>query len=118
MSDAMEYDDFIANKSAAVSFDGITDITIPDRMFPHQRDLTRWALAKGRAAIFADTGLGKSGMEAVWAANVAERGRVLVLAPLAVAPQWVDEASAFGVKASHVRGDDGSRIVVTNYEML
>jgi superfamily II DNA or RNA helicase len=112
------YDEFIARKSATTAFPGIETDDLAPHLFPHQRDLTKWALKKGRAAIFADTGLGKTAMQIEWARHVAQRGRVLVLAPLAVAPQTVAEAARFGVTASHARRDDGSPIVVTNYESL
>ncbi len=88
-------------------------------LYPHQRDLVDWALRRGRAAIFADTGLGKTAIQIEWARHVAATGRVLVLAPLAVAEQTVREAERFGVRARYLREDDASeRIVVTNYEML
>ena len=65
------------------------DIALPEPMFPHQAALTRWALRKGRAAIFADTGLGKSRMQIAWADAVhrAINRPILILAPLAVAQQ-------------------------------
>ena len=66
---------------------GLTgDIALPEPMFPHQAALTRWALRKGRAAIFADTGLGKSRMQIAWADAVhrAINRPILILAPLAV----------------------------------
>lgn len=115
----MDYADFIEKKHASTAFDGIDPGPMPAHLFPHQRDLTAWALRKGRAAIFADTGLGKTAMELEWARQVSERGRVLILAPLAVAEQTVREGERFGVAAKYMRADDGTTpIVVTNYEML
>lgn len=113
-----QYEQFIASKSHVLDFPGITDAVMATHLFPHQRDLVSWSLRKGRAAIFADTGLGKTAMEIEWARHVSQRGRVLILAPLAVAPQTKREALRFGVDVSHVRRDDGSRIVVTNYENI
>lgn len=79
----------------------------------------RWALRRGRAAIFADTGLGKTAMLVEWARHVSAHGRVIVLAPLAVASQIVAEATRFGVPMVYARNDDArSTIVVTNYEMV
>jgi len=116
MSDG--YAGFIASKRSLRRFDGI-DYEPHESLFPFQRDLVRWALRRGRAAIFADTGLGKSRMEADWARAVSDHGRVLILAPLAVAQQLVREAAACGVDAVYMRHDDGKTpIVVTNYDMM
>lgn len=91
---------------------------IGDTLFPHQVDLTRWALNKGRAAIFADTGLGKTRMQLEWARNVATEGRVLIIAPLAVSGQTVREGIEIGVRVKYCREDSPSdQIVITNYEM-
>lgn len=113
------YESFIARKSAAPPLSGIEAKRIAKHLYPHQVDLVRWALRRGRAAIFADTGLGKSVCLIEWARHVSKRGRVLVLTPLAVASQIVAEATRFGVAAHYMRTDDGvTPIVVTNYEML
>lgn len=115
----MTYDDVIARKSATTTFAGLDPGTLPESLFPHQRDLVRWALRKGRAAIFADTGLGKTLMELAWAARVAREGRVLILAPLAVAQQIVAEGDAHGIRCAYARDDsEGHTITVANYEML
>jgi hypothetical protein len=117
----MQYEDFIATKSTRVESVGFDPGPMPEWMFPHQAALTSWALRKGRAAVFADTGLGKTSIELVWADRVARHtsGRVIVLAPLAVANQIVAEGRARGIDAQYMRQDDGrTRIVVTNYELL
>lgn len=114
----MTYQDFIATKSHSEVFPGIDDTDIADHLFPHQKDLVTWALRKGRAAVFADTGLGKTAIQIEWARHVSRRGRVLILAPLAVAQQTVAEASRFGVEMAYRRADAGDLITVTNYEML
>lgn len=118
----MRYEDFLASKFACTPTPGITDVAIDRALFPHQRDLVAWALRRGRAAIFADTGLGKSLVGLEWAAHVCEHaGRVLVLTPLAVADQWVREGERFGIRCAYRREDNGDHnddIVITNYEML
>ncbi len=114
----MEYQDYISAKADIRVFGGINNVVIRDHLFPHQRDLVRWALAKGRAAIFADTGLGKTAMQVEWARLVSAHGRVLILAPLAVAQQTVAEATRFGVSMAYRRADAGDLITVTNYEMM
>jgi hypothetical protein len=117
----MTYADFIARRASLpspVGLEGPFDL-LPE-LFPHQRDLVGWALRKGRAAIFADTGLGKTLTQLEWARVVAERvGPVLILTPLAVADQTVVEARRFGIRAEYRREDDPSLpITVANYEML
>jgi DNA modification methylase/superfamily II DNA or RNA helicase len=89
------------------------------KLFPFQRDLVRWSLRKGRAAIFADTGLGKTPMQLAWAERAAER--TLILAPLAVAQQTVREGERFGVRVTYARSQSEAAapgVTITNYEML
>lgn len=114
----LKYDEFVARKSAWTAFPGITDAVIAPHLFPHQRDLVGWALRKGRAAIFADTGLGKTAMQIEWARHVSVHGRVLILAPLAVAPQTVTEAARFGVEVAYRQADAGGLVTITNYERM
>lgn len=118
-----EYARFLANKALMDPPTGLTELPeLPAALFPHQRDIVKWALRRGRAAIFAQTGLGKSLMELSWAQAVHQAtGRdVLLLAPLAVAGQMVREAEKFGIAAKHCY--DGSEvepgITVTNYQKL
>lgn len=115
----MKYERFVATKLASSSAQPVPHGDLAGHLFPHQRDLVTWALRRGRAAIFADTGLGKTPMLLEWARHCSAHGRVLVLAPLTVAEQIVREGSRFGVACRYLRADDGeTRIVVTNYEML
>lgn len=116
----VSYEDVIARKSASLPASGfvVDPATLAGHLHPHQRDLVRWALRRGRAALFADTGLGKGIMLLEWARMISERGRVIVLAPLAVGPQLAEEAQRFGVNARYLREDDGeTEIVITNYEI-
>jgi len=91
-------------------------------MFPHQEALVTWALRRGRAAIFADTGLGKTRIELSWANAVckATGNAVLILAPLAVAAQTVREGLACGIEVTHIRSDWelSPGINITNYERV
>lgn len=119
-----EYAEFVERKLALVQPVGLLgDIALPPSLFPHQDRLTRWALKRGRSAIFADTGLGKSRMEVAWADAVNKHtGQpVLILAPLAVAAQTAQEAAQIGVHVTVCR--DGSDvndrgINITNYDRL
>lgn len=121
-----DYQKFVAGKLAPVVPSGIADAEVDSEyLFPFQRDLTQWALRRGRAAIFAATGLGKSRMQLVWAERVADYTEkpVLVLAPLAVAQQTVAEACRIGVAGiALAKSDDeiaaAKDVVVTNYERL
>ena len=85
MSSATNYAEFLDRKAAIDPPTGIENVgPLHDAMFPHQRDITAWALKRGRSAIFAGTGLGKSLMELTWADVVCrETGKnVLLFAPL------------------------------------
>lgn len=121
-----DYDAFIAQKLNAWTPVGFTyDGPLGGGLFPHQDALVRWALRLGRAAIFADTGLGKTRMQVEWADIVSNhtKGDILILAPLAVAEQTVEEAASIGVTVRHVRDktdipDDGRGIYITNYDRL
>lgn len=121
-SGVSSYAEFIRRRSASHGESAITDgYELNRSLFPHQKYLVEWALARGRAAVFADTGLGKTIVQLEWARVVSGRtgGRVLVLAPLAVADQTVREAARFGVPGvEYSREDTGAPITVTNYEML
>ena len=118
----MTYDEFLERKAHVGCEHGFEPTFMPDALFPFQRALVEWAVRKGRAAIFADCGLGKTAMQLTWAENVARKtnGKVLILTPLAVAFQTVKEAHKFGIEAVHrhegVTSDD--KIIVTNYERL
>lgn len=121
-----DYERFIASKTLAddpsgFAFDGDPDCGgIP--LMEFQRAIVRWALRRGRAAVFANTGLGKTAMQVTWAQRVSEHTGlpVLIAAPLCVAKQTQSEASKFGVTVEYFRTqpDDMQGVYVTNYEML
>jgi len=118
----MHYSDFLFAKSQLGEDVGFDPIDIPDFLFPFQKALVEWALVKGRSAIFADCGLGKTPMQLVWADNVVRKtnNRVLIITPLAVSAQTLREGEKFSISCA--RSIDGvlpsARIVVTNYERL
>jgi len=89
-------------------------------LYPFQRQITEWALKIGRAAIFADCGMGKSPMQLYWADKVADyaNGKILILAPLAVADQTKREGAKFGIDVHRGHTGDMGRITVTNYARL
>lgn len=117
------YSDFLAAKLVTDPMTGLETIPpLPECLFPHQRDIVAWALRRGRAALFAGTGLGKSLMELSWAQAVhSETGKdILHLAPLAVSSQMQREADKFSIAARVVasQSDCGPGTNITNYQKL
>lgn len=114
----MKYESFVAEKLTRAPSTGISVIpTLSPLLFGFQRDIVAWSLRRGRAAIFADTGLGKTRMQLEWARHV---GDVLVLAPLAVAAQTAREGAAIGAHVTVCREADDVRpgVNVINYDRL
>jgi len=119
----MDYNEFIKSKALFDEPTGIKEEpNINGMLFEFQRDIVRWALMRGRAAIFADCGLGKSPMQLEWARCVTEHtGRpVLIVAPLAVTTQTIGEGVKFDVHVEKATGAEvfGQGIYITNYEQL
>ena len=117
----MDYCEFLRQKTQLGGDSGFEPVWTPDFLYDFQRVLLDWSCRKGRSAIFADCGLGKTPVQLVWADNVVRHtnGRVLVLTPLAVAGQTVREGEKFGIDAKVSRdGKLNSRVVVANYERL
>lgn len=116
------YDDFIANKSFSDISHGFTPAGLPAALFPFQADIVKWACERGRAAIFADTGLGKTAMQLSWSDQIVKitNKPVLILAPLCVSHQTIREGKLFGIDVHYCR--DKSAVVnginITNYEMI
>jgi hypothetical protein len=117
----MNYLEFLERKSQLSGGSGFAPIWMPDFLFDFQQWLVEWSLERGRSAIFADCGLGKTPMQLVWAENVRRKTNkpVLIITPLAVSGQTVDEAEKFGIEAKVSRdGKVNSGITITNYERL
>ncbi len=117
----MDYGTFLATKQRAAQGVGhrISPDDVHPRLFGFQRHIVAWAVERGRAAVWADTGLGKTGIQLEWARLSA--GRALVVAPLAVCEQTIREAAELGIVARYVRSDAdaaGPGLWVTNYEMV
>lgn len=114
----MDYYEFLQSKEYLVKFDGVDNYTIPNKLFDYQKCLVEWALKKGKCAIFADCGLGKTLMQISWAANVAEHTKkpVLILAPLAVGSQTIKEGLMIDEIITWYGGD--SKIQILNYDKL
>ena len=123
MNDLSEYRDFVEAKTHLAGEFGFKPVYENPHCHDFQHHLNDWACRQGRAATFADCGLGKTLMQLVWAENVHRKTNkpVLILAPLSVSAQTVEEAEKFGIEA--VRSQDGKfpagkGIVCTNYERL
>lgn len=115
------YESFLRNKSQFASGSGFAPIEVPDFLFDFQKILVDWSLRRGRSAIFADCGLGKTPIALVWAYNVWRKTGlpVLILTPLAVSHQFVREGEKFGIQARTSKGREIYKpITVINYEKL
>lgn len=117
----IDYDAFLDAKAPRNAHCGMTEIpTLPAALKPFQRAIVEWALRRGRAALFEATGLGKTLQQLAWARAVVDREHspVLVLTPLAVAEQTVEEAVRFGISNVGYAADKRrlAAITITNYE--
>ena len=119
-----EYEKFIESKIQvfeSVGFD-IDREKLNSMLFDFQKDIVRWALKKGRAAIFADCGMGKTAMQLEWANQIykKEGGKILILAPLAVASQTKREGEKFNISVNICESQEDviDGINITNYEKL
>ena len=116
-----DYRSFLDQKAQAGAADGFEPVWMPEFLFPFQRELVTWALAKGKAALFEDCGLGKTPQQLVWAENVVRKTNrpVLILTPLAVSHQTLTEAHKFDIEAHRSQaGEIKPGINITNYERL
>lgn len=120
--DIVDYQQFIQSKKHTLGDHGFDPVWMPDCVFDFQQQIITKAIRKGRMGVFADTGLGKTLLQLAIAENVVRKtnGRVLILTPLAVAFQFVDEASRIGVgDIAHSKdGTIKAKITVCNYERL
>ena len=119
---SVDYGDFVASKLTRAAPTGMAEVpALHPSLFPFQSDLVGWALRRGRCALFADTGLGKTRMQLEWAKHVAAlAGDVLILAPLSVASQTANEAKQLGMSVTLCReaGDVRPGVNITNYDRL
>jgi len=117
----MTYQEFLNGKAQISVMDGFIPLFMPGFLFDFQSMLVEWGVRKGRAAYFADCGMGKSPMQLVWAENVVRHTNkpVLIVTPLAVGRQTVKEGAKFGIEC-HLSRDGAvhQNITVTNYEQL
>jgi hypothetical protein len=117
------YEDFVAGKRRAEVATGHHPGRLNEHLFDFQHAIVSWAVRRGRAAIFADTGLGKTLMQLSWADEVASHtnGAVLILAPLAVSEQTIEQGYTFGItvrRVPHGGSPDAPGVWITNYERM
>jgi len=117
-----DYQEFLKSKlpeSVAYGIE-VDDEDVHPMLFPFQRDITKWAVHKGRAAVFLDTGLGKTFIQLEWARLLG--ANTLIIAPLSVARQTVREAQKIDLDVRYVRDqsetESGHKLWITNYEMI
>jgi len=118
-----DYDSFVRGKRRSEVATGHCPGDLNENLFDFQHAIVSWALRRGRAAVFADTGLGKTLMQLAWADDVATHtgGMVLIVAPLAVSEQTIEEGRRFGIEVARVpHGESPSSpgIWITNYERI
>ena len=120
----MEYNVFLKRKQIQTTPTGF-DVNIEDlnnNAFDWQKHIVKWALKKGKAALFEDCGLGKTLQQLMWANQVHKKTNkpVLILAPLAVSLQTRQEGLKFGVDVNicESQSDAINGINITNYEKL
>ena len=118
----MKYDTYLTDKLSTITPSGIDTHVRDIGLFDFQVAIVKWSLRRGKSAVFADTGLGKTRMELAWADAVCREtgGNVLILAPLAVASQTVEQGIDIGIEVNHARtnADMQPGINITNYDRL
>lgn len=117
----LSYAELLARRRRKADSNGraVTDDDIHPSLFPHQKDIVRWAVKGQRRAIWADTGLGKTRMQLEWARLSADYS--LIVAPLAVCSQTVREATELGIDARFTTDPldvEQPGVYVTNYEQV
>lgn len=122
----MDYADFLREKIKMARFDGFTidPVEISPVLFPHQREIVRWAVQGGNRGIFASFGLGKSIMQCEWMRIIAEKtqGQALAICPLGVRQELIRDAAMLGIDLRFIRSSaeltDSHQFYLTNYETV
>lgn len=118
----MNYAEFLKAKEISDPASGFYIDSVNPKLFDFQEALVKWAVKRGRAAIFADCGLGKTPMQLEWAYHVLRKTNkpLLILAPLAVSKQTKGEGAKFGIEVNicESQSDVRKTINITNYEKL
>lgn len=118
----MTYEEFLKKKEVKKEYYGFETDDLNNNLFDYQKSIVKWALKKGKAALFEDTGLGKTIQQLAWAEAVNNHTNkpVLILAPLAVSEQTAQEAIKFNIQCKLVENDNDvvNGVNITNYEKI
>jgi superfamily II DNA or RNA helicase len=118
----MKYQEFLESKIQLSKPSGFDPEELNSSLFPFQRDIVRWSIRRGSAALFEDCGLGKTLQQLEWAYRIHQKtqGSVLILAPLAVSYQTAHEGEKFGIPVTVCKDQFEVRpgVNITNYEKL
>jgi hypothetical protein len=117
-----DYEQFLNAKRKLAPVDGVmvAESDMDQSLFPHQRRVVTWAAERGRAAVFLDTGLGKTRIQLEWLRHMVPSRSGLIIAPLSIARQTIGEAGTLGMQLDYVRTSEdiaGPGFYITNYEM-
>lgn len=119
----MDYATFIQSKTQLGGMSGFSPKWIPDFLFDFQKVMVEWSIRKGKGALFEECGMGKTPQALVWGENVVRHTNkpVLILTPIAVGFQFIQEAEKFGIEAERASSSScikQKKIYVTNYEKI
>jgi hypothetical protein len=116
----LNYIEYLNGRSNSSENFGFNPLWMPDFLFDFQKHLVEWSLKKGKGAMFADCGMGKTPMQLVWAENIVRKTNknVLIITPLAVSSQTQKEAGKFDIDAKKSNEGEIYKITITNYEKL
>lgn len=118
------YDEFLEKKEVVINDSGfeVDEEDLSPYLFDYQKDIIRWALRKGKAALFEDTGLGKTIQQLQWATlvNKFTNKPVMIFAPLAVSKQTVLEGERFKLPVNLCESQEDviNGVNITNYEKI
>jgi hypothetical protein len=122
MGGYVDYQEFIKSKQKLIPDSGFRVDRVNDKLFDYQKDIVKWAIRRGRAAIFTMTGTGKTAMQVEWAKRINEKTgeNILIVAPLAVSKQTIREGLKFDCQISYAHNQSEVKpgLTITNYERL
>lgn len=116
----MDYKQFLQKKKKYISDIGFDAKDLNPKLFDFQKFIVKTAIKKGKFAIFADCGLGKTFMQLEWSSQISKEtdGLVLIVCPLAVTSQTIEEGYRFGYSVHRYENQKDPGIYITNYEQL
>jgi len=120
--DIQQYRAFLETKKTKIPESGfvVDDSELNPMLFPFQKHCVKRALKCGKYALFENTGLGKTIQQLEWAERIVGRmgGKIIIIAPLAVVGQTIEEGRKFGYNVHRVGESSGDGIYITNYDQI